>query len=95
MVQCSFCGNEVKEGEGLRLFKRDGSSHNFCSRKCEHNQIHLKRNPAKFKWTSKYASTAKKTKDAPATADKPAAAKPASGVKSAGKSKSGNTVRKS
>jgi large subunit ribosomal protein L24e len=87
MVQCSFCGEELKEGEGLRLFKRDGSSYNFCSRKCEHNQVHLKRNPAKFKWTQKYASTAKKTKGTQAPA-------PASSTKQVAKAKKGNEVRK-
>ncbi len=62
MVLCSFCGNELVEGEGLRLFRRDGSAMNFCSRKCEMNSLKLKRNPAKFKWTQRYASTAKKAK---------------------------------
>lgn len=64
MVACSFCGREMKEGEGVRLFKRDGTALNFCSRKCEKNQVKLHRNPARLKWTSKYASTAKKTKTA-------------------------------
>jgi large subunit ribosomal protein L24e len=62
MVNCSFCGNEVEIGSGVGFFKRDGTGMHFCSRKCEKNQFKLKRNPAHFKWTTKFASTAKKKK---------------------------------
>ncbi|MBU1196911.1 50S ribosomal protein L24 [Candidatus Micrarchaeota archaeon] len=60
MATCSFCGNELKEGRGTRLFRRDGSMLNFCTRKCEVNLRVLKRTPTEYKWTKKYASTAKK-----------------------------------
>ncbi|HLC47867.1 MAG TPA: hypothetical protein VJI13_02235 [Candidatus Norongarragalinales archaeon] len=62
MVICSFCGNETAVGTGFAIFKRDGSATHFCSRKCEKNQLKLKRNPAHFKWTQKFATTAKKKK---------------------------------
>ncbi len=62
MVICTFCGREVSIGTGLTIFKRDGSSMHFCSRKCEKNQLKLHRNPAHFKWTTKFASSAKKKK---------------------------------
>ncbi|MBI5225004.1 50S ribosomal protein L24e [Candidatus Micrarchaeota archaeon] len=62
MVLCSFCGREVAIGTGLTFFKRDGTAMHFCSRKCEKNQFVLKRNPAHFKWTAKFASSAKKKK---------------------------------
>ncbi len=40
-------------GAGVTLFKRDGSTLNYCSRKCEKN-FKMKRNPLKFKWTQKF-----------------------------------------
>lgn len=62
MSTCSFCGNEIATGTGLAFFRRDGTSLHFCSRKCEMNQFKMKRNPARLKWTMKFASTAKKKK---------------------------------
>ncbi|HLE35488.1 MAG: large subunit ribosomal protein L24e [Candidatus Nitrosomirales archaeon] len=51
---CSFCGNKVKLGTGTMLVKNDGSILYFCSNKCRHNMLKLRRDPRKFKWTSKY-----------------------------------------
>ncbi|MEK6954007.1 MAG: 50S ribosomal protein L24e [Candidatus Micrarchaeota archaeon] len=62
MAACSFCGFEIESGTGFMYFKRDGSSTRYCSRKCQKNAMLLKRNPAHFKWTNKFASTAKKKK---------------------------------
>ncbi len=54
MSECSFCGREYKAGVGFTVFKRDGSSVHYCSRKCSRNAA-LKRNPAKLKWTKVFA----------------------------------------
>ena len=51
MVRCNFCGTEIKLGRGTIYAKKDGTTFNFCSSKCEKNQIVLKRKPAKTKWT--------------------------------------------
>ncbi len=54
MVNCSFCGNEIERGTGKIYVKLDGKILNFCSMKCEKNQIKLKRKARKQKWTKKY-----------------------------------------
>ena len=54
MVRCNFCGVEVKPGQGKIYAKKDGTTFNFCSNKCEKNQIMMKRKPAKTKWTNQY-----------------------------------------
>src|SRR3989338_973441 len=60
MAACSYCGMEIHLGTGVLVYRRDGSSQNFCSRKCEHYHL-MGRNPAKLKWTAKYATSAKKS----------------------------------
>jgi large subunit ribosomal protein L24e len=52
MPSCSFCKNEVPVGNGVTVFKRDGTPVRYCSRKCEKN-AKLGRNPRKLKWTKK------------------------------------------
>jgi large subunit ribosomal protein L24e len=54
MEKCSFCGNTIERGTGKTLVRRDGTLLHFCSRKCEKNQIELKRNPIKTPWTLRY-----------------------------------------
>ncbi|MBI5228969.1 50S ribosomal protein L24e [Candidatus Micrarchaeota archaeon] len=54
MAACSFCGKEVPAGEGLILFKREGTVMRYCSKKCEKNAA-LGRNQTKLKWTKKAA----------------------------------------
>ena len=61
MATCSFCGHTINLGRGVMVFRRDGSSLNFDSRKCEHYH-QMGRNPVKLKWTGKYATSAKKKK---------------------------------
>ncbi len=53
-VNCSFCGKEIKKGTGTMFVKKDGTTFNFCSSKCEKNLLKLKRNPRKIKWTKEY-----------------------------------------
>ncbi len=62
MVECSFCGEEIDEGRGKIFVKKDGTALALCSRKCEMNQLKLKRNPRKTKWTSDYQSHKAKPK---------------------------------
>jgi large subunit ribosomal protein L24e len=54
MVKCNFCGTEIKPGQGKIYAKKDGTTFNFCSNKCEKNQIVMKRKPTKIKWTNQY-----------------------------------------
>ena len=52
MVNCSFCGTEVKKGSGKIFVKDNGQVLNFCSMKCEKNMLVLKRDARKLKWTA-------------------------------------------
>lgn len=54
-MNCSFCGQELRQGTGVTLYKKDGSPVHYCSRKCEKNAL-MKRNPRHLKWTGKYAA---------------------------------------
>lgn len=65
MVRCNFCGVEVKPGQGKIYAKKDGTTFNFCSNKCEKNLLKLKRVARKFKWTNQYerVSSKKGTKE--------------------------------
>jgi large subunit ribosomal protein L24e len=47
---CSFCGVDFFQGQGITLFRNDGTSENFCSSKCRKNSIVLRRDPRKLKW---------------------------------------------
>ncbi len=53
MVNCSFCGTELKPGTGMMFVKKEGTALFFCSRKCRMNLTKLKRNPANKKWASR------------------------------------------
>jgi len=74
MPTCSYCGRLVPIGSGLRLFKKDGTSHYYCSRKCIRNHD-MGRNPRKMKWTRESAVRKTRPADAPIKAAKPATAK--------------------
>jgi len=49
--RCSFCGREVRLGLGIMYVRNDGSTENYCSSKCRANDLKLKRDPRKLKWT--------------------------------------------
>lgn len=51
---CSFCDGEIEPGTGKIYVKTDGTIYYFCSRKCEKNQIELKRVPRRVRWSKKY-----------------------------------------
>ena len=53
-MKCSFCGENIPEGTGIIFSQRDGTVYTFCSKKCEKNQLVLKRKPQKVKWTHRY-----------------------------------------
>jgi len=57
--KCSFCGKEVTSGTGRQFVRNDGSVLYFCSNKCRLNQLKLKRDPRKLKWTSKHVKGGK------------------------------------
>ncbi len=50
MAACGFCGKEVPPGVGVRVFKRDGTSVKYCSRKCD-KYAAMGREAKKLKWT--------------------------------------------
>jgi large subunit ribosomal protein L24e len=54
MVKCTFCGKEIERGTGVMFVQKDGKILNFCSSKCEKNQIKLKRRSRQLKWTKFY-----------------------------------------
>jgi len=54
MVTCNFCGKEIAKGTGKMYVFVSGKVLYFCSSKCEKNMLKLKRDPRKFKWTTKY-----------------------------------------
>ena len=56
-MECSFCGNAVSPGTGFLFVRKTGQVYSFCSRKCERNQIRLKRQPRKTRWTNDFAKT--------------------------------------
>jgi large subunit ribosomal protein L24e len=60
MVNCSFCGKEIKKGSGKKFVKDNGQILNFCSSKCEKNMLKLKRDPRRFKWTKFFEKKLKK-----------------------------------
>lgn len=51
MTKCSFCGFEQNPVFGLHLINNDGTISYFCSSKCRKNNLHLKRDKKKLKWT--------------------------------------------
>lgn len=55
MVNCSFCGGEVRKGTGVMYSKRDGTLFYFCSSKCRHNLLDLGRKGRSEKWTTTYS----------------------------------------
>ncbi len=54
MVKCSFCGKEQDDHKGVFLMKNDGTSSYFCSSKCRKNQLKLKRDKRKIRWTEAF-----------------------------------------
>ena len=49
--KCSFCGTKIGKGHGTLFVKNDGTMFLFCSKKCEKNQIKLRRIPKNVQWT--------------------------------------------
>jgi large subunit ribosomal protein L24e len=62
MVNCSFCGKEIKKGSGKKFVRDNGQILNFCSSKCEKNMLGLKRDSRKFKWTKSFEKGTAKIK---------------------------------
>ena len=48
--ECDFCGAEIEPGTGTMLVLNDGSTHHFCSAKCEKN-VDLGREARDLEWT--------------------------------------------
>jgi large subunit ribosomal protein L24e len=49
-MRCSFCGKEIKRGQGILYVKKDGTLIYFDDGKCQVNMLVLKRKAAKLKW---------------------------------------------
>ena len=54
MHKCSFCGKDIETGTGTLYIKDDARMMNFCSNKCQKNQLKLKRNPVHARWTKRF-----------------------------------------
>lgn len=54
MARCSFCGTSIEQGTGLIFVFKTGKTANFCSRKCEKNQLKLKRKAIRTRWSKRY-----------------------------------------
>ncbi len=54
MVKCTFCGNEISIGTGKIFVFKTGKIANFCSKKCEKNQIKLGRKAIHTRWTKRF-----------------------------------------
>ncbi len=57
MTKCVFCGKDQDDFRGTYLLKNDGSIDYFCSSKCRKNQLKLKRDRRKMKWTEAFHIT--------------------------------------
>lgn len=53
IYNCSFCGYEIEPGTGFTQVRRDMSVFRFCTKKCRMS-TQMKRDPRKYKWTTKY-----------------------------------------
>lgn len=51
MANCSFCNSSINKGTGLIYVKKDGTIFNFCSSKCKKNNLVLRREGRRQKWT--------------------------------------------
>lgn len=51
MALCSFCNDGIPKGTGWLYAKKDGTLFYFCSSKCRKNQLVLKREGRRQKWT--------------------------------------------
>jgi len=51
-MNCSYCKQEIEQGTGSILARRDGKVARFCSNKCRKNH-NMKRDPKKLKWITK------------------------------------------
>ena len=60
MAKCIFCGNVIEKGTGKMYVLKEGKVLNFCSNKCEKNQLKLKRKAIKTRWTKRFEEAKKK-----------------------------------
>lgn len=54
MVKCTYCGHDIQPGTGTLYVFKTGKTANFCSMKCEKNQLKLGRTARYYKWTTHY-----------------------------------------
>ncbi len=62
MVKCIFCGKEEHAFRGVHLIKNDGEIAYFCSSKCRHNMLKLRRDRRKVKWAEAFRDKKMKAK---------------------------------
>ena len=60
MVECTFCGETLKQGTGKMFVKKDGKIFYFCSNKREKNTFKLIRKPIKTRWSKHFKKEVKK-----------------------------------
>ncbi|MEA3203005.1 MAG: large subunit ribosomal protein L24e [Thermoplasmata archaeon] len=54
MSNCTFCGKAIEAGTGKLYIKRDATTFNFCSSKCQRNQVGLGRVNRHVRWTEAF-----------------------------------------
>ena len=59
-MKCTFCGYEINPGTGKMFVLNTGNILYFCSKKCEKNQLKLRRKPRSMKWTKNYVKGSSK-----------------------------------
>ena len=60
---CSFCGGDIEPGTGRMYIKKDGTTYNFCSKKCRMNLVVLGRTPRWIKWTKNFIKVKTETEE--------------------------------
>jgi large subunit ribosomal protein L24e len=73
VTNCTFCGNSIEAGTGKMYIRRDSTVFQFCSSKCQRNQVTLGRVNRHVRWTK----AAEEHKGERVQAVKTAAARPA------------------
>lgn len=54
MVNCSFSGQKIPQGQGIMYVQNDGRVYYFINKKAEKNMMKLGRKARTTKWTGEY-----------------------------------------
>ena len=54
IAKCVFCGRTQEDYKGVYLLKNEGVAQYYCSNKCRKNNLKLKRDRVKMRWTEAF-----------------------------------------